>query len=274
MPAASLARLREQITQLTWRFTRPAEFLQELNALLEQYGTPTFRRASTPAGSPVTPAYHTPPLVMNQLELLLSRSCQESPAAALTLLDALWKESMLEPRLLAAALLGRTPLDAPEEILGRLRAWAVPNEERAALSALLRQGAAGLRRDAPDLWLSVLAEWLESSDTGVQSIGLQALVPLIQEASFENLPLVFRLIAPLMRTAAPQLHQELSAVLTALARRSPVETAYFLRQTLNAASGTPLPRLVRRLLTVFPPEQQAALKSTLSALPPRNTASA
>lgn len=273
MPAASLARLREQISQLTWRFTRPAEFIQELNALLEQYGTPAFRRAAAPPGTPVTPAYHTPPLVMNQLELLLSRSCEESPTAALNLVDALWQERMLEPRLLAAALLGHTPPDAPDEILRRLRAWAVPGEERSALSALLRQGAAGLRRSAPDLWLNVLGEWLESPDTRTQSVGLQGLVPLIQDGAFQNLPLVYRLIAPQVRSAPQILHPELIAVLSALAQRSPVETAYFLRQMLSAASGTPLPRLVRRLLAVFPVAQQASLKEALAALPQRSASS-
>jgi hypothetical protein len=106
-------------------------------------------------------------------------------------------------------------------------------------------------------------DWVESSDTFHQQLGLQALLPLIRDPGFEDLPVFFRTIQPLARQTPPALRPDLLDVLETLAERSPTETAYFLRQTLDTPDALDTPWLIRQLLHAFPPENQSALREAL-----------
>jgi hypothetical protein len=52
-------------------------------------------------------------------------------------------------------------------------------------------------------------------------------------------------------------------VMAALARRSPSETAHFLRQNLASPQGLDTAWLIRKLLPEFPQEARARLRETL-----------
>jgi hypothetical protein len=52
-------------------------------------------------------------------------------------------------------------------------------------------------------------------------------------------------------------------VLEALAQRSPQETAYFLRQSLNAPEAFDTPWIIRQTLHSFPPEIQEGLRNSV-----------
>ena len=68
-----------------------------------------------------------------------------------------------------------------------------------------------------------------------------------------------------MHRLPANLQSELLAVLQALARRSPAETAYFLRQILTLVSDPLIPRLIRRCLPSFSPETQVGLRAALKS---------
>jgi hypothetical protein len=99
-----------------------------------------------------------------------------------------------------------------------------------------------------------------------QQQGLRALLPMINDPRFENLPVFFRLIAPLTRTAPSAVRPDLLDVLESLARRSPPETAFFLRQTLDTPNSPDTPWLIRQCLRAFPDELQASLRETVRGL--------
>jgi hypothetical protein len=107
--------------------------------------------------------------------------------------------------------------------------------------------------------------WFNSSKLDLQALGIRAVVPIVRDPEFENLPPVYRLLSPLMQYLQPKLQTDLQIVIEALAQRSPMETAYFLRQALNIASTPATARLVRRCLPAFAPAQQASLRSALQA---------
>jgi hypothetical protein len=86
---------------------------------------------------------------------------------------------------------------------------------------------------------------------------------MIQDPDFENLPAFFRLIHPLVRQAPPALRPDVLDVLATLARRSPQETAYFLRQTLALPNCPDTPWSIRQVLSAFPAEQQKRLRQAL-----------
>jgi hypothetical protein len=100
------------------------------------------------------------------------------------------------------------------------------------------------------------------------------LLPLICDPAFENLPVFFRLIQQLCQAAPAALRPDLLDVLAALARRSPQETAYFLRQTLIFPDSPDTPWLIRQSLSQFPPEMQSSLRQAMreaDALPGKTT---
>lgn len=265
MPAVELSRLRSQINGLIERFANPADFRLALRDLLELYANRAYRPGQAVKPQPLLPSYRVTPLIIHQLELELGKTCQEQPGQALGVVDALWHDPYLEPRLLAATLLGTIPASHQEAVVQTMRAWAVPTENFRMLDTLFRSGTTILRRSAPQLLFKLFEEWLNSSDMETQAMGVRALIPIIEDQAFENLPPVFRLLSPLVQRSSTPLFTDLQAVLEALARRTPIETAYFLRQALSMAPAPGTSRLVRRCLPLFGPAQQASLRAALQA---------
>jgi len=263
MPAVQLTRLRIQLTQIIWQFTRPAEFQKSLRDLLDTYADRTFRPGQATAPKALIPAYHAPALVLRQLDQELLPLIRENAAAALALADVLWQDAMLEPRLVAITILGHTPLTPPEDVLQRLLSWARPEEEGILLSALLDAGSLRLRREQPKRWLELITHWIDQPDPAYQKIGVQALLVLSRDRSFENLPPVFSLLGPLLQAPPAPILPDLQAAVEALAGRTPTETTYLVRQALNLSTDPATARLIRRCLPAFPPGAQATLKTAL-----------
>ncbi|RPJ43018.1 MAG: hypothetical protein EHM21_12100, partial [Chloroflexi bacterium] len=99
MPAAELSRLRTQINGLIDRFDDPTGFRLALRDLLEMYANRAYRPGQAVQPQPLLPSYRVPPLITHQLELELSKTCLEQPAQALEVVEALWHDPFLEPRL-------------------------------------------------------------------------------------------------------------------------------------------------------------------------------
>ena len=108
--------------------------------------------------------------------------------------------------------------------------------------------------------------WLLADDRFLKLLGLRTLIPIIEDPEFENLPIFYRMIQPLTRSAHPSLRQDLLDVLSALAERSPKETAFFLRQTLDMPSAADTAWLIRQTLPVFPTDTQAGLREAVRGM--------
>ncbi len=264
MPAVSLTRLRSQINLLNWQYTRPREFAASLRQLLEQYADLTYRPADTLQEMVLTrESYHTPPIVMTQLELALNRLVAETALPGLELADALWQETHVEPRLLALHLLGSLPPELHSQVVVRIEQWAQHESEKAFLDALFDKGTRSLRRYSFRLWVDKVRDWLSSSALSFQRIGLLALLPLIEDRAFENLPMVFNACTPLFQSEPKALQNELRAVLVRLGNRSPSEVVYYVRQLIGSGASEDLQRLIRRCLPDLPDEVQLRLRPML-----------
>ncbi len=266
MPAVELTKLRLQIARLAQLFGQPEEFYRGLRDFLELYLDRAYRPGTEVSSAPLLPSYRPPALLMRLLELELTSLSLEYPAQALLVADRLWKDTYREPRLLAVLILGQMPLNQAEGVLERLVAWATPDEDRAMLEALLDRGTSRLRQEGADALIDLYADWLLSAGGERRKIGLKAFLPLIKDPRFENLPPLFSALFPLVRTAPADLFTDLSTVLVALAERTPVETAYFLRQVFSSPVAKDTPRLARRVLPVLPATQQESLKASLRTL--------
>src|SRR5215207_1925568 len=261
MPAIDLARLKKQTARLADIFDQPAGFLRELREVLEFYVNRTLRSQSV-APSSVLPTYRTPVVVLRQVETELSSAAERRPIQALELADALWDEGWLETRLLAAFLLGRIP-PQEERLLARLTAWTQAVRDPEVRAALLTTSLTRLRRETPELFLILVKEWLHPARQRMWSNGVQALVPLIQSSTFDNLPPIFEIVEPILKAAPATLQVDLQELISVLYSASPDETTYFIQQALKSTRSPLLAVSLRRMSPEFPLELQTNLREML-----------
>jgi hypothetical protein len=258
--------LRQQAILLAGQFDDPPAFVRSLHHLLDFYSERVHRPGQAGEPPPLIAAYRSRPPVLRQIIQELAPLAKEKPAATMALCDALWEQPYLEFRLLAAALLGQTPAEPSEPILSRMVSWATKDLEQRLVDALLHQGMHSLRKENPAALLQLAETWLGEADVIYNQLGLRALLPLVNDPAFENLPVFYRVVQPLCRTTPAPLRQDLLEVLAGLARRSPVETAYFLRQSLELTNSQDTAWLIRQILREFPPATQNSLRETLRKL--------
>jgi len=262
MPAIDLARLKTQAARLSEKFGQPQAFVHDLNELLDLYTNRTIRATQT-ARRLSLPTYHTPRPVLRQIESELDVSAVSRPEEAIALTKALWEAGSLESRLLAAYLLGNIPTAQAIPALVRLPDWLAESTDKEVHAALLTDALACLRRENLEAFFSLLEGWLGSPRSALQVWGLQALVPLLKDPGFENLPAVLRILRPAVRAAGPATQLDLQACLTALEQASRTETLAFLREVLADSPSPMLQRTLRRILPTFSPELQAVLRAAL-----------
>ncbi|HVN15839.1 MAG TPA: DNA alkylation repair protein [Anaerolineales bacterium] len=273
MPAIDLARLRKQTSRLVDFFFVPDEFLRHLREILDYYVNRTLRTVEAVAPGSNLSTYHTSPVILRQIELELAQVASNSPAAALDLADLLWDEGYLETCLLAAFLLGRIPPqeEQSERLLARLTAWTQQVRDPSVRVALLTTSLARLRQETPKQFLELIGEWLHPARTRTWSNGIQALLPLLTDPGFENLPPVLNILEPVFESAPATLQVDLGDLILALYKKSPTETTFFLRQLLSNPENQMTNITLRRLSSLFPEELLADLRDLLRARPASST---
>jgi len=260
MPTVRWEDIRREAQALAASCGEPADFLTQWEALLERHANPRFRTSQVT--SPGTlPAYHTPPAVLTAVWQALRAHLQPREHLILPLADALWEHATLESRQLAGRLLGMASVTPSEPVLTRLWHWLSATPDPGLQQDLLQHATRRLVSEAPVNYLEALA--LSIEDRQRTRISLAALTPLLESPTFENLPRVFRLLAPLLETPDPDLRPELTAVLRAAARRWPEETMPYLRSLWHNYPHPTLAWLIRRVLPSLPPEHARALQEAL-----------
>ena len=128
---------------------------------------------------------------------------------------------------------------------------------------MLTDALARLRWENPDTFFMILEGWLASARPSSQMWGMQALIPLLQNPRFENLPAVFRILQPAVKAVGPVTQLDFQACIAALERVSLTETLAFLRNILADRPAPMLQRTLRRILPALSPELQTALREML-----------
>jgi hypothetical protein len=242
--------------------------VKDLRGIYELYSDRTFNPLAAGKRPLSADAYNVMPLVNHQFEFEFGKLCNDNPLSSFDVIDRLWEETKLEPRQLAASLLGKIPIDYSEKIIYRLKDWSLPTEDRGLITFLHDRGTIRLRKEAVDKWLTVIHEWLESKDPYDQVFGLQSLLPLVNDDTFTNLPKIFELLSLVIAYPGTRLLSPVLKTIEALAERSPVETVFYLKTVIAKPHSSELPRMLRRLLPVFPADQANSLKAALREQPP------
>lgn len=262
MPAIDLARLKTQAARLADKFAEPEAFLRALNELLDFYTNRTIRTTQVVQRLSV-PTFHTPRPVLRQIESELDMLAEKDPRKAVDLVKVLWKADSLESRLLAAYLLGRIPANQAMPTLALLPDWINQSADKEIRTALLTNGLAGLRREAPEGFFILLESWLGSAQPAMRVWGLQALIPLLKDPDFENLPAVYRILRPAILVVGPATQLDFQACLAALERNSLTETVAFLREVIRTNPQPTMLRIFHRILPGLSEELQDALREIL-----------
>ena len=267
MPAVSLARLNIQISELADHFNYPEEFSKNLHAILDSYSDQTIKLSQEAQALHPGIVRNKIPFVVNQKIVLgLISMVRQNPLPALTLADHLWQDSSAEVRYLAAALLGMVADPFLEAVVTRLRSWSPLEKERVFLEGLFSKGSENLRHHSGELWLDCIRGWCNSALVSEQRLGLLALIPVLKDRSFENLPTVYAMMSNTIISHPSEIQWEIDQVIHALAGRSQTETAFFLRQMLSLNPDQGMVRLVRRSLPLFAGDAREKLRSSLQAV--------
>jgi len=263
MPAIDLSRLKTQAAHLTERFGDAQAFVRELHEVLDFYTNRTIRTSQIVQRLSL-PTYRTPKPVLRQIELELEPLAEAHPLEALALTEALWNTKSLETHLLSASLLGMIPPAQAMPGLTRLPSWLSQSTDEIIRKALLNEALERLRRENPEALFLLLEDWLKSPRSALQIWGLRALIPLLNQPEFENLPAVFRILRPTLERASPSTQLDLQACLEALARVSLTETLFVLRELLRNGRAHPMMlRTLRRMLPALSPALQSGLREAL-----------
>jgi len=262
MPAIDLARLRIQANRLADFFFLPDEFMKHLREMLEFYVNHTLRTKENVAPGSNLKTYRTPPAVLTQIENELRTVAEANPEFALDLADTLWDEGALETRLLAAFFLGRIP-PQEERLLPRLTAWTQQIRDPNVRSALLSTSLMRMRKETPEQFLNLVREYLHPARMRTWSNGIQALLPMIADATNENLPTILDMVEPIIEEAPSTLQNDLTDLIVALHRSSANETSFLLKHILTNTQNPMTLVTMRRIATSFPPPLQKELRDLL-----------
>jgi len=262
MPAIDLARLRKQANRLADFFFLPDEFMKHLREILDFYVNYTLRTKENVAPGSNLKTYRTPTAVLTHIENELRAVAEANPHFALELADVLWDEGALETRLLAAFLLGRIP-PQEERLLPRLTAWTQQIRDPEVRSALLSTSLTRMRKETPNQFLELVREYLHPERTRTWTNGIQALLPMIADTSYTNLPPILDLVEPIIEEAPSTLQNDLADLIIALYRASANETTFMLKHILTTSENPMTVITMRRISTSFPPPLQRELRDLI-----------
>lgn len=263
MPAIQPARLRHQVVELSQAYRQPEIFIRRLHDMLGLYTDRTHKPGRSGEPKPLMQAYNVPTPVMRQIMAEIKTVAQANLADTLVLCDLLWKQPYLECRSLAASILGYYEAQDYSPVIERMNAWLSEEGKGQVTDLILENATRQLRTNGASVLLEWIKDYLSSEQKFAANIGLRMLAILAREGDLENLPTIFKLINPMLRKVPQVLKQDLTRLVSELARRSPGETAYVLRKNLDSEDSPDAAWIIRQALNSFPATYQESLRAAM-----------
>ncbi|MFO7944364.1 MAG: DNA alkylation repair protein [Anaerolineales bacterium] len=263
MPAINPTQLKLRSAQVSESFSHPEQYISALHEMLSSYANRVHRPGQRGDPPPGIDSYQASPPVLRYLERGVRQRLHESPKEGLILIDALWNEEWLETRLLAAVYLQYIPSSFKGEVLERVKTWAFNCEEDPILASLLDRGLSRLREARDEMYFVFLDELSSMVSPEVGKLVLFTLKPLAADDQFQNLPVIFQYLKPLIQNENDSYLSSLAELVKTLAQRSEQETLYFLQHQIPIAPKPKMTRLVRKSLDAFAPPSQKILKEAV-----------
>ncbi|MEA4812888.1 MAG: hypothetical protein VB108_10005 [Anaerolineaceae bacterium] len=257
-----LTRLRKQIAHLAIFFEVPAEFVSEYKLLLEFYHHWSHRQHEDYIPNSFMLVYDLPSQLIPEIELGLKPYFSQKPQVLMPLADALRKDMHFECSDLAAFIVGQTPAEGLELLSIYLTEWLATPLDKAVLEAIFQKATLPFARAGQPTALNFLQTLLQSSDNRLANAGLTGLTLLLPSAKIENLPRLFSIIRPLLQGRDVR-QENLELLVHELAKKSPMETGYFINQILSDTDGKKIEVLARSFLKYLPEQTAASVKQSI-----------
>jgi hypothetical protein len=263
MPAIHLETLKKQISAVAEQFNHPDVFARGLTDLFEFYANRVHRQGQTGEPESILEHYNLPKPMLRQMYLSLGSLPSKFPEDAISLCDTLWRQTYYEHQVLAAFLVGRLPLDRLDDFLSLIEKNVVACKDQTLLKTIADFSTYNFRKEDPQRLLDKCEDWLDHASINLNRFSLLVLGHLAGEDGFENLPGIYTLISPATRKIDNRLSLEILQVVNSLAKRSPAETAYFLKKNWQVFHRSDTAWLIRQSLPNYSPELRKILRDAI-----------
>ncbi len=259
MPAVNPERLKKQVDDLQELLEDPTAFVRQCLDFLDFYADRTRRPTKSQRAERMNQDLNAPRPVMRALINGVRSRTKKQPALSKPAATALWNTGNHDARLLACAILG--DLRRPE-VAKWMERWALDCDDRADMAKLAFQGLTGWREADPESFMEKIEVWLTASNRRLRLLALMALQSAVEDATFKDLPTIFRLLSGVSSKVRGESRQVLYTLVRTLAKRSPPEATRFLLDEL-ACEIPGSRRMISSLLEDFPTRQHDILESAL-----------
>ena len=262
MPAIDLNRLRKQIAHLAVFLEVPDEFVAEFKSLLEFYHQWAHRKHEDHIPASFKLVYDLPSQVMPEIELNLKPFLKQKASPNYALADALRQDLHFECSAVAAFILGQSMHPDLEALSAYLKDWLAVELDKAVIETIFEKAALPLQEAGQAEYMGFLQSLLLSSDDRLANAGLKGLTLFLPNSKIENLPRLFNLIRPLLQNRDLK-QAALEPLIEALAKRSAVETGFFINQVLSDTDGKEIEVLARAFLQYLPEDTAASVRQAI-----------
>lgn len=262
MPSIDLPRVRAQAQRLAGLLEQPEVFLSELRETLDEHTERASRPGRVVIGELKWRSRGTPERVMRALSAGIRPEARVRLAASLRLLPLMWATGYREERVLAAEALGEIAPLAPYPALDLLSAWAPTLDSPETADALGASGLGPLLLVDPAPHYHLLRRWLGQDSRYTRRFAVTALLPLAEDRAFQRVQEVFEILSDTMTQSDMDIRRATVQVLQALAAKSPVETARYLREWAAKGDRNAV-WVVRKAMAALDAEQQDEIRSLL-----------
>lgn len=271
MPAIQLARLRLEVADLVEHFHQPEQFVKHLKELLEFYADRTRRPKLEGTPPPILKSFSIPQPLFRLILIEISPLAEMHPEATLNLADTCWAEPIIEFRQIAIHLLALISPSPSERILDRFLPWLEETVEESLIQQIFDVGLTRLRNELQNEFLILIEKWLVSKEKKQQVFGLIGILSLINTNSFDNLPIVFRLLKVPLDHENKYFRPYLLNIFRKIAQISSQETGYFIKEALTNSPTMEIQWLARHSISFFPAGLQSEIKDIIRLIRKKST---
>ncbi|PKN88261.1 MAG: hypothetical protein CVU46_01720 [Chloroflexi bacterium HGW-Chloroflexi-8] len=265
MPAIQIDRLKSQIQSILEPKFPPEIFLESLRSLMEAHANLAFRTTSESFQKQGLESYQLSPLIINQLQLFFIQFAKANPDIALSYVDIIWSEPVLEMKQMAGIFMSALPVTKIPDILERVIKWSGDTKDKTLRMIIFNESTKTIRDHGLNKWLDIISGWVNSGNPQMIIPAIQAIQVLILDPKFENIPYVFNKISSISSFHNEKITNELSELIQLLILREPIETQFFVKSMLLSQPSPELFRIIRRNLGYFSDEQQEKIRQIMKS---------
>jgi hypothetical protein len=253
MASIDLIRLRKQIAHLGIFLEIPSEFVSEYKGLLEFYHQWAHQQHEERIPNSFMLLYDLPLQVVSEVEFGLKSFVQAKQDLIFPLADALRKDLHFECSALAAFMLGQFSTDGADALKEYLTSWLEDPLDKALVETIFIKATRPLQDADQEVYLTFLQSLLKSSSKRLANAALVGLTLFLPSVKIDYLPRLFNMVSPLIQDREVR-QENLEILIRELARKSPMETGYLIRQVLSDNEGRHIETLARAFLEYLPAE--------------------